>query len=89
MSARVTAWVWDSPVDDMAECMVLLALAGQANDDGDVLTVSLTRLARQCRMGQETLRRALDGLEERGFLTARTRPSQWCWSGRINLGEGA
>lgn len=72
MSVRVSAWAWELECASSGEKLVLLALADHAGDDGTCIP-STGRLSEKTGIGNSTVRKHLDALEERGVLSRRRR----------------
>lgn len=64
--------VWDLDLPP-SEKIVLLALADQANDAGRNCWPSVPTIARRSSQGERTVRRALQSLESKGFLSIHHR----------------
>lgn len=89
MSIRLMNFAWDSAVS-IAQKIVLISLADQANDDG-ACWPSTERLTRRCSMDRRTVQRALSGLEDEGYIQRHERPgrSTWYMIGITENGDGA
>lgn len=70
MSIRVMSAVWDGPVDEPGDLLILLAISNHADDDG-MAHPSMQRIARLARMTERGARKAVRRLEEAGYLTAQ------------------
>lgn len=68
MSVKVQVWVYEHSESRLADRLVLLAIADEADDDGTSAFPSQRRIAHKARVGQTTARRAIDHLEEAGEL---------------------
>lgn len=68
MSVRLIAWAYQQNVGSMAEKAVLVALADAANGHTGRCHPSVERLAKFVEANEKTVRRALQGLEEKGYI---------------------
>jgi Helix-turn-helix domain len=75
MSWAITNRVWELAIDDMGgpEKVVLLCLARHADAEGKKALPSIATIARQCRLGERTVQRALRDAERRGFIIPQKR----------------
>lgn len=77
MSIRYMTLVWDLPLGNSGKKLVALALADNANDEGECYP-SLSTIARKTDLDERTVRRAIRSLEEDGLLQTRTRSGRSC-----------
>lgn len=69
MSHRATGWVlYDAPVKDATQVLILWALADRANDDGTAAWPAQQWIADRARCSTRTVRRHLADLEEQGII---------------------
>lgn len=87
MSVKVSGLVWDHFPPDRDELVLALALADEANHDGEDIFPGLPRLAKRTRLSIRTVRRQLRALERVQWLDCveastggRNKPSRY----RIN-----
>ena len=71
MSIRVMAEVWRNGPDGATDCLLMLALADYANDDGECWP-SIDGLARKARLSERGVQTALRRLEAAGWLEIET-----------------
>jgi len=69
VSIYVSTWCWQHSRASGADLLVLLAIADQANDDGQEAWPSHATLADRCRVSVKTTQRATQRLMELGELT--------------------
>jgi hypothetical protein len=74
MSIKLMTAVWEIPMP-LADKMVLLALADNANDDG-VCWPSMTTLCLKCGMEIRSVRRVIERLKTMGALTIKYRANR-------------
>lgn len=67
MSVRIMSAIWESGPADQAECMLLLALADMADDDG-ICWPAMATVADRARMSERNARRVVRRLEDAGWL---------------------
>jgi hypothetical protein len=67
MSLKAMVWAWEQDVTS-TECLVLLALADHANDEGRCWP-GQKGLGAKCKVSRETVNRAIKSLEAKGKLT--------------------
>jgi hypothetical protein len=60
--------VWDSAVEDIADKMILLAMADYANDAGGNIYPSVPTLMRKCCLSERTIRARISKMVESGWL---------------------
>lgn len=72
MSLRIMSQVWGLTLGNSAKKLVLLALADNANDEGECYP-SLATIARKTDLDERTVRRAIRVLQEEGHLQTRAR----------------
>lgn len=68
MSIKVMEWVWNHSSARDGQLLVLLAIADNANHEGDNAFPSIAELSRKSRLSQRGVRYALRGLEEAGCI---------------------
>lgn len=69
MSLRAMLWALnDAPVDDPTTCLVLIALADGANDDGTGAYPSKATMAKRARCSERTVQRHLRELESLSLI---------------------
>jgi hypothetical protein len=68
VSVKAMSWVWDHSEADGNARLVLLAIADNAHDDGKDAYPGQQELARKCRLGVRTVRRAIEELVALGEL---------------------
>ena len=68
MSVRCQAWVYEFSEATANDRLVLLAIADEANDEGDEAWPSLDRLSHKTRLPKRTVMRCIGRLEEAGGL---------------------
>ncbi len=68
MSIEAMVWVFRHSTARLADRLVLLAIADEADDDGTNAWPSQRRIADKARLGQSTVRRAIENLERLGEL---------------------
>ena len=68
MSIKVMEWVWNHSSARDGQLLVLLAIADNANHEGDNAFPSNAELSRKSRLSQRGVRYALRGLEEAGCI---------------------
>jgi hypothetical protein len=61
------AWVWENGPDSPTDCMVMLALADFANDDGECWP-SIAGICRKARMSERGVQTVLRRLQDGGYL---------------------
>lgn len=74
MSFQAMTWAVEQKLPTNQK-MVLLMLANRTNNDTGRCDPSQKRLADDCGMGISTLKRALIGLEQAGFIEVIQRPN--------------
>jgi hypothetical protein len=76
LSIKVMEWVWNNSSARDGQLLVLLAIADNANHEGDNAFPSIAELSRKSRLSQRGVRYALRGLEEAGCIvtSAQTGP---------------
>lgn len=67
MSVHVSSWVWKHSKAESTELLVLLALADQANDEGNCYP-SIKTVAERCRLKKRTVQENIRAAEKRGEL---------------------
>lgn len=73
MSTQITKAVYDhAPLDNPLHLSVAAALAFYANDEG-VAWPLIESLAKRCRAGEKTVRRALKAIEAAGMIEVQKR----------------
>lgn len=90
MSFKHMAWALQSKIGDPLAKLLLIALADRTDKETNQCWPSLARLAADTEMSDATIKRKLNYLEERGYLTrtqrdqkstlytlAHTEPSDW------------
>lgn len=69
MSLKAMLWaLWDAPVTDPSQTLVLLAMCDRAGDDGLEVRCYQREIARKSRMSTRTVRRRLVELEQMGII---------------------
>lgn len=68
MSIKVMEWVWNNSSARDGQLLVLLAIADNANHEGNNAFPSIAELSRKSRLSQRGVRYALRGLEESGSI---------------------
>ena len=68
MSIKVMEWVWNHSSARDGQLLVLLAIADNANHEGENAFPSIAELSRKSRLSQRGVRYALRGLEEAGCI---------------------
>lgn len=68
MSIKVMEWVWNHSSARDGQLLVLLAIADNANHEGDNAFPSIAELSRKSRLSERGVRYALRGLEEAGCV---------------------
>ena len=68
MSIKVMEWVWNHSSARDGQLLVLLAIADNANHEGNNAFPSIAELSRKSRLSQRGVRYALRGLEEAGCI---------------------
>jgi hypothetical protein len=71
MSVKALTWAFDQPIS-ATEKVVLLALADYANESG-VCWPSIALLVKRAHVGERTVQRSLQFLEDKGFITRERR----------------
>lgn len=71
MSVKALTWAFDQPIAGN-EKVVLLALADHANEHG-VCWPSISLLMQRAHVGERTVQRAIQSLEDAGFITRERR----------------
>lgn len=71
MSIKVMEWVWNNSSARDGQLLVLLAIADNANHEGDNAFPSIAELSRKSRLSQRGVRYALRGLEEAGSILTK------------------
>lgn len=72
MSIQAIAWAFEQQPENSNQKLVLIAIANYADGDG-VCWPGQRSLARDCTMGDRTVRRHLQALEEAGYLEREER----------------
>ena len=75
VSIYVQAWVYQHSEARLADRLVLLALADEADDDGTNAFPSQRRIAEKARLGQTTVRRSIEAREAAGEIVVH-RPDR-------------
>ena len=71
MSVKALTWAFDQPIS-ATDKVVLLALADYANEHG-LCWPSISSLVQRAHVGERTVQRALQSLEDAGFITRERR----------------
>ena len=71
MSVKALTWAFEQPIS-ATEKVVLLALADHANEHG-LCWPSVSTLMKRANVGERTVQRAIQSLEEGGFITRERR----------------
>ena len=71
MSHKATHWAWTVKGISSAEKLTLLALADRHNADTNQCFPSLDKIADDTSLSRDTVRRATQSLEQKGFLSRR------------------
>ena len=67
MSIKIMSQVWDADGIDSSECLVLIALADHADDQGHCYP-SIGRLARRTKLSDRGVQKVISRLIEKGFI---------------------
>ena len=71
MSVKALTWAFEQPIN-ATEKVVLLALADHANEDG-LCWPSISLLVKRAHVGERTVQRAIQSLEDAGFIARERR----------------
>ena len=69
MSLKALAAVWSYPPVGWGELLWLLAIADNADDEGNNAYPSMKTIARKCKMSERNARRCVQGLEDKGLIS--------------------
>lgn len=75
MSYIATSWAWSLTELGLADSMILISLADQANDEG-ICWPSQATLAARCRQSERSVRRGLARLQAAGLIEVTARSGQ-------------
>lgn len=70
MSIKVMNYVWDHSDAQGTELLCLLAIADNANDDGEAFP-GIARIAKKCRVGERAIQKVLRKLQDSGEIEVR------------------
>jgi len=84
MSIKVMEYVWENSRQKASLRLVLLAIADNANHDGDAYP-GIPHLARKCNMSERTVQLSIQALERAGELQVFTGLGRKTISGSTNL----
>lgn len=76
MSIQAIAWVLEQSEATLADRLVLLAIANHADGKGWNAYPAVPLIAREARVDERTVYRALEALEKAGELTIKRRPGR-------------
>lgn len=76
MSIQAIAWVLENSEATLADRLVLLAIANHADGKGWNAYPAIPLIAREARVEERTVYRALEALENAGELTIKRRPGR-------------
>lgn len=68
MSIKVMSQVWDIEGIDSSECLILIALADHADDQGRCYP-SIGRLAKRTKLSDRGVQKVISRLIEKGFVS--------------------
>ena len=72
MSKKAMTWVWKNGPKNRMDLLVLLSLADRANSEMKAWPTRRT-IAKDCRMSRRSVVRALERLEEQGYIKSKQR----------------
>lgn len=70
MSIKVMNYIWDHSDAQGTELLCLLAIADNANDDGEAFP-GIARIAKKCRVGERAIQKVLRKLQDSGEIEVR------------------
>ncbi|ARO14421.1 hypothetical protein BVG79_01075 [Ketogulonicigenium robustum] len=68
MSVKIMSAIWEAEGIDASECLVLIALADHADDEGRCYP-SIARLCKRTKMSDRGVQKVIARLIEKGFVT--------------------
>jgi hypothetical protein len=74
VSHRATTWAWQQNIPAMQK-LVLLALADRHNNDTERCDPSMSRVATDCGMSRESVKKSVKSLEEKDLIKSNQRKS--------------